>query len=394
MKFGYFVRPHLGGTYTLFRQLRAGLAGHGVDLQWVGLAEDAAEEPTDVADSFSGFLVNAGATDTERAAALIDVLVSNGFDGVFINVLADRLQMNVARYLPASMLRVMIVHNITPGTYAAARSIRDHVHAAVGVSQRCRDDLIRDYGFPPEWTLAIPNAIDVAAYSVIMRTRRPARLRLLYLGRIEDASKGVFWLPDIMDRLPASVMLTVAGDGPDLPQLTERLSRHAARVTILGGLEPERIPRILAAHDVLIMPSRFEGFGFTIVEAMAAGCVPVVSHIQGVTDTIVEHGVSGLLFPVGDWKQAAHSVEELSEEPSRLAALSRTGRERVRQSFDTATMANAYAALIEKLQRGPPLVAAPLPMEAWAVPGGFKAGLRTYIPRPVKNWLRVMRERF
>ncbi|WP_274425399.1 glycosyltransferase family 4 protein [Chelativorans sp. YIM 93263] len=394
MKFAYFVRPHLGGTYTLFQQLRAGLMTRGVDLQWVGLGYDKADGGLrGSSHSASGFFVTPARSDAEQAAALIEALEENNFDGVFINVLADQLQMNIARYLPPSMLRVMVVHNITPGTYAAAHSIRDNVHATVGVSDRCRNDLIRNYKFAPAWTVTIPNAIDVAAYAGFARTPRSASLRVLFLGRVEDVSKGVFWLPKIIDQLPPSVSLTVAGDGPDLNKLKKRLARHSGRVTLLGGVPPEKIPSILSKHDVLIMPSRFEGFGFTIVEAMAAGCVPVVSRIHGVTDMIVKHEVSGLLFPVGDWRQAAHEIKKLESRPLLLAEISRNAQQAAAQGFGLETMSGAYFALIEKLRRNSPPTAPPLPIEAWSLPGGLQPGLRTAIPKPMKNWLRVVRER-
>jgi hypothetical protein len=53
----------------------------------------------------------------------------------------------------------MIVHSITPGTYAAARSIRDYVHATVGVS-RISDDLVQRAGFAPGHTHVIGNPFD------------------------------------------------------------------------------------------------------------------------------------------------------------------------------------------------------------------------------------------
>ncbi len=67
----------------------------------------------------------------------------------------------------------------------------------------------------------------------------------------------------------------------------------AVAVSYAGSVQLSDIPVIMASHDVLIMPSRFEGLGMTMIEAMAGGCVPVVSHIRGVTDTIVVPGQNG-----------------------------------------------------------------------------------------------------
>lgn len=394
MKFAYFVTPHTGGTYSLFRYLRRGLAPRGIDVEWLGMAnEGAAREPVPTAERSCGTMVGApgGATDAARARALLAALSDGGYDGVFVNVLADRVQMNIARYLPRGLFRIMIVHNITPGTYAAAHAIRDHVHATVGVSERCGADLVHRFGFSRRRTVTIPNAVDIAALGRIVRPARPKdRLRLIFLGRVEDTAKGVFWLPRILKDLP-SAALTVAGDGPDLDRLKARLSGMPAR--FLGKVAASDIPPLLAAHDVLVMPSRFEGLSLTLVEAMAAGCVPVASCIRGVTDTVVEHGADGLLFPVGDWRAARRHLALLGGNRALLEAMSRRARAKAGDVFNAGRMAADYARLIEGLCGAPPEIAAPLPMADWAYPAGMRPALRTLLPAPVKNFLREARER-
>lgn len=397
VKLAYFVRPHLGGTFSVFDQLRRGLARHGIDVRWIGVGE-ARTDAAAVAESaqpYGFYATSSGSVGRDGAASLIETIKREEFDGVFVNVLAEHMQMNIARYLPPDLLRVMIVHSITPATYAAAASIRDNVHATVGVSERCRRDLISRFDFPRDRTVAIPNAVDIGAFSSVQRTAGCAgHLRLLFLGRIEDTSKGVMWLPRILENLPSNFSLTIAGDGPDLPRLKARLSAHSLRVTVLGAVRPGDVPSLLARHDVLIMPSRYEGFGITLIEAMAAGCVPVVSRIAGVTDSIVRHDVTGLLFPVGDWRAAAREIRHLGKRPDRLAAMSVAAGAAARKGFGIETMAKSYARLLVGLHRSPPPIAAPLPLNQWSLPTGFRPGLRSYLPRPVKNWLRMASERF
>jgi glycosyltransferase involved in cell wall biosynthesis len=396
LKFAYFGLPHIGGTYSVFKHLRSGLADFGVEVRWLGMGPwSAIEDPTWQPDLSFGEIVDPQGSEPERhhAARLVNAIANGRFDGVFVNVLADRVQTNIVRYLPHNILRIMIVHSITPGTYAAARSIRDHVHASVGVSERCRRDLIAQFGFHADRTFAIPNAVDVAPFIALSRPPRPRHgLRVIYLGRVDDTPKGVFWLPKIMDALACSVTLTIAGNGPDLEALKRSLSRHTDRVTFLGSVAPDRIPELLAAYDVLVMPSRFEGFGLSIVEAMAAGCVPVASRIRLVTDTIIDHGENGFLFPVGDWGEAAVQIETLNRDPVLLDRMSKAARQKAQRGFDLGRTATEYSRLIESLGTDPPAIAAPLKIDNWSMPAGLRAGLRTYLPRPVKNWLRVLRE--
>ncbi|MDX3924420.1 MAG: glycosyltransferase family 4 protein [Shinella sp.] len=396
MKYAYFVSPHIGGTYSVFRHLRKGLGAYGVDVRWMGIGQqdfDAASRWfPDLA--FGGYVrIGADVREAEQANLLLGAIEAGGYDGVFVNVLADRVQTNVARYLPEKIKRIMIVHNITPGTYAAAAAIREHVHATVGVSSRCREDLVRRYAFRPNRTFAIDNAVDTEVSTRMERF--PARtpgLRLAYLGRVEDVSKGVFWLADIFKQLTTDATLTIAGDGPDLERLKVRLAPFGDRVHFHGFVAPEEVPALLCRHDVLVMPSRFEGFGLTIIEAMAAGCVPVVSRIAGVTDTIVEHGVNGFLFPVGNSRLAARSVDGLGD-PETWRRMSDAARRRAGNAFTIAQMAERYRKVIDLVQHNDVLPTAPLELGHWTMPKGLRSGFRTYLPGPVKNWLREIRER-
>lgn len=401
MTAGFFGLPHLGGTYSLFRSLRPGLAVRGVGLRWI-----AAGTPASMAllrapwpsEMDCGTVVAPGESDDRRQAeALIRHIEGAGYDAVLVNVLADRVQTNAVRYLDRRMPRVMVVHNITPGTYAAAAAVRDWVHATVCVSPRIRDDLVAHHGFTRERTHVVLNAI---APRHAPRPPRPpvsadAPLRLLSLGRVEDASKGVLWLPRILERLEDPRWeLTVGGDGPDRDALVRACAPFGRRVRFLGAVPAEQVADVMAQHDVLVFPSRFEGFGLTLAEAMAAGCVPVASAIRGVTDAVVDHGRTGLLFPVGATDRAAQEIRRLIADPELLDRMPTAARAAARQRFDADRAAGAYCRVLEALRWHPPAIAAPLPLHRWHYPRGLaERGLRHFVPRPIKNALRELRER-
>jgi glycosyltransferase involved in cell wall biosynthesis len=322
---------------------------------------------------------------------MIAFLRDNDIRAVFVNVLSSRFETNLVRYLPSDILRIMIVHNITPGTYAAAREIRDHVHATIGVSRRCRDDLVSHYGFNPARVLVIPHGLEKD--ELRMRPDPAVSLRLLYLGRIEDTSKGVFWLPAILRGLTCDYRLTVAGDGPDLLSLRHRLQRIEAKADFTGFVAPSDVPAVASQHDVLIMPSRFEGFGLTLIEAMSQGCVPVASRIAGVTDMIVTHAEDGLLFPVGDCRRAAAYIMKLAADTAMRTQMAAAARQKVAVAFDSDRVGAAYAALLNDLTVDPPGIAASLQLNQWRMPVTLHSSLRSRLPAPVKNWLRQVKER-
>ncbi len=183
----------------------------------------------------------------------------------------------------------------------------------------------------------------------------------------------------------------VAGDGPDLGELKRRCGAFS-NVRFLGCVPHERVPEIVAQADVYVFPSRYEGFGLSLVEAMASGCVPVASLIKGVTDSIVEHGKTGYLFPIGDWHEAAERIVQLARDQAKVEGMSAAARQSVRSTFSIETAAKQYVMLIDRVLATPRPLRPVLDLRHWSYPRGLKPGLRTYLPESIKKHLRALRE--
>ena len=140
------VKPHTGGTWTVFKNLREGLKPHGIEFRWVvaGSWHSPVLRGSAWQESCGwGEVVASNITDEQAAAASLKKHLLQNYDGAIVNVLCDRLCTNLMRYMPIEFPRIMLVHNISIGTYVAARSIRDYVHATIGVSLRIKKDLCR-----------------------------------------------------------------------------------------------------------------------------------------------------------------------------------------------------------------------------------------------------------
>ncbi len=249
----FLVTPHMGGTFSVYRNLRSALAPHGIILQWVGFSRDPdaiAAEPPFAAELPHGHLIDArGMSETQAGAALVARLIQEKFDLVFVNVLTSLAEMSVAAYLPPQIRRVMIVHNITPGTFTCTQKVGPFVHAAVGVSPRIQEYMINTLHFPPERAFCIPNALDTLPYEGLTPTPLASPLRrILFLGRIVDIDKGVFLLPPIMKHLqdfaggidhrrrwPGSGPAASKNGSPTDPQA-------AGRAKVLGRIAADLVP--------------------------------------------------------------------------------------------------------------------------------------------------------
>jgi len=124
-----------------------------------------------------------------------------------------------------------------------------------------------------------------------------------------------------------SVRVVVAGEGP------ERTRLEPLGLELLGNRED--IPVLLAASDVVVVPSRSEGLGLAAIEALATGR-PVVATAVGGLPEVVDARVGALVSPESD--AIAEAVHRLLADPEQRAQLGSAGRARVLARFDIEAM--------------------------------------------------------
>lgn len=147
-------------------------------------------------------------------------------------------------------------------------------------------------------------------------------------------------------RAGAGYRLLFVGDGP----MARRL---AGRGAILAG--PRRdVPEILAASDIVALPSRFgEGCPNAVLEAMAAG-KPVVAARSGGTPEVVVDGVTGILHGPEDIPALADAIRTLAADPALRGRMGAAGRERAEKEFGIERLLRSYEALYSELTAGRP----------------------------------------
>jgi glycosyltransferase involved in cell wall biosynthesis len=107
--------------------------------------------------------------------------------------------------------------------------------------------------------------------------------------------------------------------------------------------------RALAASDIFLLPSRYEGLPVALLEAMAAGCVPVASNIGSVRE-VVRDGVNGFLVAPGDVAQIVEKLKLLLSENSDLGALRRSARETIEKRFNFKDYIKKLEAIYEEIK--------------------------------------------
>ena len=103
--------------------------------------------------------------------------------------------------------------------------------------------------------------------------------------------------------------------------------------------------RVWESADVCLLASRLEGFSIAMAEAMAVGCVPVVSRVSSGVNDILCEGDNGFTFPIGDVEAAVRCIASLAAFPERWRAMSQRAWQSVAQALSPTAFAERFASL-------------------------------------------------
>lgn len=286
---------------------------------------------------------------------IVDLVREHAVDLVHMNNQPDR---DLFGYVAAQRAGVPVLGHIR-STRTDTFNPRKALQAArlcrqyVANSQAARRYWI-DRGLPADRIEVVPNAlapdrggsVDLAAEFGV-----PAGTRVLLCVANLQPGKGHRFLldlfADLLGRHPDLVLL-LAGDGP----LRGSLEQHAldlgiARQVLFAGYRADA-RRLMRAADLLLVPSRTEAFGLSLLEGMDAG-IPVVATDVGGIPEILRDGRNGLLVPYGDVARASQAVSSLLDDPALARRLAEGGRLSVTARYSPVAYADAIARIHERL---------------------------------------------
>jgi glycosyltransferase involved in cell wall biosynthesis len=210
--------------------------------------------------------------------------------------------------------------------------------AGIIVPSRFLAEKLAKAGCPSEKLHVSHNGVDASRFAP---TRRIPD-RLVAIGRLVEKKAPhltIAAFAKISDRFPEA-RLSIVGDGPLAPRCRALIGEFKleARVILHGAQSFTFVAELLNSasvfvqHSVTAKDGDTEGFGISIVEAMAS-CIPVVTtRHNGFVET-VEHGVTGLLVDEHDVDGMASAIAALLEDPASAAKMGEAGRERVLSNF-------------------------------------------------------------
>jgi len=233
----------------------------------------------------------------------------------------------------------------------------------VTVSRAVAEELEEDYWFPPRKLVPVPNGIDPDRFVPDATARRRSRAdwgipseALIFgsVGRLSIPDKGLDVSIDLFARLCEAhrdlpLHYVLVGEGRHEARLKEQAAATGWGTRIHFPGQTEEPWEAFCGMDVFLMPSRLEGIGFALLEAMACGCCPVAMGVAGVRDVLTDP-TTGWLIPPGDREGFLQGMEgTLALGPAGRAEMGRRARSHVMKHFRAAEQYGKLVDVIEHL---------------------------------------------
>jgi N-acetyl-alpha-D-glucosaminyl L-malate synthase BshA len=205
----------------------------------------------------------------------------------------------------------------------------------------------------------IPNFVNCDVYTPLKgesvrtearkRLARPGDAILMHLSNFRPVKRVVDVVKvfaQVVKEVPAQLVLI--GDGPDRSAaewLAHDLQIHD-KVHFLG--KQERVSELLPLADLMLMPSELESFGLAALEAMACKVPAIATRVGGVPE-LIDDGITGLLYPVGDVEAMSAGAIALLKDRDRLETMRDEARKTARARFCASLVIPQYLKYYEKI---------------------------------------------
>ena len=224
------------------------------------------------------------------------------------------------------------------------RAVYRHAARVVAISTAVSDVLrawepqVKPVRIPSAASLQTPDPLRVAA----LRAAHPGPLRIGQVGALVDHHKGQRVLFEALRLTPALAQCPVLLIGAGEDEAALRREAHDLPQVVFTGFV-DNVADHLAALDLFVFPSREEGLGSVLIDAMAQGLPIVASRVGGIPE-LIEDGQTGLLVPPGDAPALAAALTRLVADAELRARLGAAARQAA-AAYTPEAMAAAYAAL-------------------------------------------------
>lgn len=202
----------------------------------------------------------------------------------------------------------------------------------------------------------IPYCCDLNSFRNVHRNCAET-VRFLYCGQLIHRKALDLLLPaflQVADRFPAC-SLTLVGEGPLRGELQRRIPEsHSHRVTFAGFQPIEKLPQWFGLADVLVLPSRYDGWGVVVNQAIGAGLAVLCSDAVGAAEDLVRTEFNGMVFPSEDQEALFECLAAFASDPvntRKMGARSQYFAERITPSSVVGRWHSMFEAVLKGSDR-------------------------------------------
>lgn len=224
----------------------------------------------------------------------------------------------------------------------------DHL---IAVSNANREMIIKNYPEVESKITVIHNGIEIEEFTDAANkiSKDPTSFIIIAVATLHER-KGLKYLIEatkIVSRNHENIQTLIVGTGPEkeeLQQLIKTLDLES-KVKLLGY--QDNVARLMAASNLLVLPSIKEAFGLVLLEAMAAKIPVIATNVDGIPE-IIEDNVSGLLFEKANSKNLADKIEMIIKDQELAKKLVESASEKVKE-FTAKNMAQKTELIYDSL---------------------------------------------
>jgi glycosyltransferase involved in cell wall biosynthesis len=198
------------------------------------------------------------------------------------------------------------------------------------VSTSSQSVLIDHYNIQRSKTILIPNGIDKSLFKPNKTSTRSKNI--IFVGRL-DERKGILFLVETMqlvNQIDKAIQLHVVGTGKLLNILEDTSKKQRTNIKFYGFVSDDHLNDIYEKVSCQIVPSIFEGFGITVLEAMAKRVAVIATNVDGVKD-IIKPNQNGILVEYGNKSQLAKSIIDTLQNSEKTKQLIENGKRTLQQ---------------------------------------------------------------
>ena len=172
------------------------------------------------------------------------------------------------------------------------------------------------YAVDNERFMSATNLSDAERLALKQELKIPEQSRIvLFTGKFYSVKRPLDLLEAIKSLNQPDLYLVMVGDGILRPEMEEFIKTHnLTNVCITGFVNQTQIPAYYALADVLVLCSETETWGLSVNEAMCASLPIIVSNTVGCADDLVQNGVNGFIFEMGNVAQLSNAIKKVTED--------------------------------------------------------------------------------